>query len=302
MDELKYIWKDGKLVNWHDATTHVLSHGLHYGTSVFEGIRLYNSNNKTYIFRLDEHLKRFFYSAEAIGLKCPYSIDELKKAIINLCLENNISEGYIRPIMYYGYGSMGLNPDGAKISTVIAVWPWDAYLGDKAVSVKTSKFIRIHPESLVYDAKVGGHYVNSIIARMDVEKKGYDEALFLDYNGDVAEGPVENIFYVKNGKVYTAETGNILPGLTRQSVFEICKKELNLELIEDKISLEDLYKADEAFFTGTAIEVQPISSVDDKKIGDGKSGEVTKKIQEIYSNIVHGENEDYNKWLTRVEK
>lgn len=302
MNETKYIWQNGKIVKWKDAKVHVLSHGLHYGTSVFEGIRLYKiGKNKSAIFRLDEHIDRLFYSAKVLEMKIPYSKKDFKKAIIETCAVNKVPEGYIRPIIFYGYGKMSLHPFGADLEIAIALWPWGSYLSKETIDIMTSKIMRNHPNSLIPDAKVSGHYVNSILSTLEITKAGFDEAILLDYKGNVAEGPGENIFYVKNKKIFTVKTGNILPGITRDSVIIICKKELGIDVIEKDIKLKDLSSAEELFFTGTAAEIQPIASIDRKKINNGKIGETTKKIQTLYMDIVHGNNPKYNKWLSEVK-
>ena len=302
MDETRYIWKDGKLIDWHEAETHVLAHSLHYGAGVFEGVRFYKTEEGTAVFRLKEHLERLFYSAKAISMTIPFSKEELISAVKELIKENNLEHGYIRPIAYFGYGKMGLNPTGAPVNTVIAAWPWGAYLGDKPVRVKVSKFIRIHPASTISDAKITGHYVNSILASQEVHAAGYDEALFLDYCGKVAEGPGENIFMVKDNKLITPAKGSILLGITRASVIALAQQELGLEVIEKDLDLEELQEADEAFFTGTAAEVTAISEINEKKIKDGKLGPVTKKIKELFLEVVAGKVKKYASWLTFVNE
>ncbi len=297
MDTTDYIWVNGEFVAWEDAQVHILSHGLHYGSGLFEGVRFYDTKKGPAIFRLKEHTDRFFYSASALAMDLPYEKDELNKAQIDLINKNNVSDGYIRPVAFYGAGKMGLNPTGAPVDVAIACWPWGKYLGDEQLRVKTSKYIRIHPQSTVADAKIAGHYVNSILASLEVHKKGYHEALLLDFEGNIAEGPGENFFMVKDGKIYTPPLGKILKGITRASIFELAKNE-GIEITEKSITLEEAYSADELFFTGTAAEISAISELDDNKIADGKEGKITSMLREKFMNIVHGEDEKYLHWLT----
>jgi branched-chain amino acid aminotransferase len=295
----KKIWLNGKLVDWNKAAIHVLAHGLHYGSAVFEGIRFYDAGKSPAIFQLTAHTKRLFYSAKAIGMKIPFAEAEINKAIIQTVKVNKVKSGYIRPLAFYDYGKMGLNPTGAPVSLAIACWPWGSYLGGKPIRVKTSKYIRIHPDSLVADAKVSGHYVNSILASLEIQKAKVDEALFLDYKGNLAEGPGENLFFVKKGIIYTPKLGSILAGITRNSVMQIAR-DLKIPVKEGSYKLRDLYSADEAFFSGTAAEIQPIGILDGKKIHDGKTGKITAQIREIYMDAVAGKVSRYQKWLTKV--
>lgn len=293
MEQTEFIWFNGKLVKWNEAKVHVLTHALHYGSGVFEGIRIYKTPRGAAVFRLKEHIERLFDSADSINMKIPYSQEEIIKAIKETIKANNLEEGYIRPIAFFGYGKMGLDPFGAEINVAIAVWPWPAYIGDSA-KVKTSSFIRIHPKSLKADKKVCGHYINSILASLEAKKQGYDEALLLDFEGNVAEGPGENIFLVKNGKIKTpALGGQILPGITRDSVIKIAK-DMNIEVEEGEVKLDELKEADELFFTGTAAELTPIIKLDDKEF---KIGEITEKLKKKFLQVVHGENEEYFSWL-----
>ncbi|MDD3066449.1 MAG: branched-chain amino acid transaminase [Candidatus Gracilibacteria bacterium] len=293
------IWMNGKLVDWNKAAIHVLAHGLHYGSAVFEGIRFYDTGKSPAIFQLAAHTKRLFYSAKAIGMKIPFSEAEVNAAILQVVKVNKVKSGYIRPLAFYDYGKMGLNPVGAPVSLAIACWPWGSYLGGKPISVKTSRFIRIHPKSLVADAKVAGHYVNSILASLDIQKSKADEALFLDYKGNLAEGPGENLFFMKKGILHTPKLGSILAGITRNSVMQIAR-DLKIPVKEGSYKLRDLATADEAFFSGTAAEIQPIGILDGKKIHDGKTGKVTAQILEIYMDAVAGKVPRYQKWLTKV--
>ncbi len=297
MEKTEKIWFNGSFVNWEDAKIHVLSHALHYGSGVFEGIRFYKTKNGRAIFRLKEHVDRLFTSAESLFMKIPYTKEEIFNAIKETVKINIAEEGYIRPIIFYGYGKMGINPEGAELNIAIAEWPWDSYLGDKPIKVKISDFIRIHPKSLKPDKKVTGHYVNSILANMDAKSKGYDESLLLDYNGNISEGPGENFFIVKNNVIKTTHLGGIIPGITRASIIEIAGN-LGYPVTEGNILRKDLEDADEAFFTGTAAEVTLISLVDNKKFS---SHEISSKLKNDYMDIVKGKNPKYVKWLTIVD-
>ena len=300
METTEKIWMDGKMVDWDKAKTHVLTHTLHYGAGVFEGIRFYKTDKGPAVFRLKEHIKRFFKSASDINMEPTFTQEDIIKAIINTIKINKLESGYVRPIMYYGYGKMGLTPEGAPTNIAIAVWPWTPYLGDAAIKVKISKYIRIHPDSTKADSKICGHYVNSMFAHLEAKKAGYDEALLLDYKGNIAEGPVENIFTVENNALITPKPGNILLGITRDSIIKVAS-DLGIEVKEEDISPERLNKADEAFLTGTAIEVTPISKVNEQLIGDGKPGKITNMLKKKYLDIVHGKDEKYLDWLSFVE-
>jgi branched-chain amino acid aminotransferase len=300
MEKVEKIWMNGSFVDWKEANVHILSHALHYGTGVFEGIRFYKTSKGSAVFRLTDHVKRLFSSGKVLGLIPSHSQSEIEKAIQDTIKVNKIEHGYIRPILFYGYGKMGLNPEGADISLAIAVWMWGKYLGKEKVKVSVSKYIRIHPDSTNTHAKITGHYVNSILSNMEATKKGYDEALLLDYNGDIAEGPGENIFMVEKGMILTPPGNNILPGITRSSIMEIAS-ELGLETKEETISYKRLIMADELFFTGTAAEITPIYKIDDWVIGNGEIGLVTRRLMEKFSNIVTGQDSKYEKWLTYVD-
>lgn len=300
IEELKKIWMNGELVDWKEAKIHVLTHTLHYGSGVFEGIRAYQTNKGTAVFRLSEHIARLFYSASALGIEIPFSQEEIEEAILKTIRVNEIKECYVRPLVFCGYGVMGLNFKGAPIEVAIAVWPWGAYLGgEKAIKIKISKYIRIHPQSTVADAKICGHYVNSILASLEAKKAGFDESLFLDFNGKVAEGPGENIFMIKDGKLFTPKQGSILPGLTRSSVEKIAH-DLGLKTEQKEITVEELKSADEAFFSGTAVEIQPIGSIDDTVIGKGGVGEITTQIKNVYEQAIRGQDKRYLEWLSFV--
>ena len=298
MEKTKYIWFNGKFVRWQQAKIHILTHALHYGSGVFEGIRCYKTKNGPAVFRLKEHIERLFNSAKFLEMKIPFSKREIQKAILELIKLNKVEECYIRPIVFYGYGKMGLNPKGANIDCAVILWPWGKYLKDK-VKVKISKFIRLHPKSVISSAKVCGYYVNSIFATFDAEKDKFDESILLDYRGFVAEGPGENIFIVKNKKLLTPKLGSILPGITRDSIIRIAK-DLKIKVIEKDISVKELKNCDEAFFTGTAAEITPIYQIDEKIINKGEVGEMTKILQEKFYQIVHGEDKKYKNWLTYV--
>ena len=299
MDATKYIWMNDKLVNWDEAKVHVLTHSLHYGSAVFEGIRCYNTSKGKAIFRLNDHIKRLVKSANFLKMNIPYSNEILLNAVVKTVQANEVSECYIRPIIYYGYGVMGLNPSKAPVDVSIAVWPWNNYLGDNPSKVMASSYIRIHPDSTNVKAKVSGHYVNSIIANLEAKDKGFDEALLLDYMDHVAEGPGENIFIVKDNVIYTPELGSILPGITRKTIVRLAK-DLGYDVVKTELELIDVIDADEVFFTGTAAEIHPIIQVDDTAINNSKIGEVTIKLKKMYSDVVHGKLDSYNYWLTYI--
>ena len=299
MLETKYIWMDGKLTEWKDAKVHVLTHSLHYGSGVFEGIRYYSTDNGSAVFRLSDHISRFFNSANVINMQIPFSEEEIVAAVIETVKINEIKAGYIRPIAFFGYGKMGLKPKGAPVNVSIAVWPWETYLGANPVKIKTSSFIRIHQKSSSTESKITGNYINSILASVEATSSGYDEALLLDFAGKIAEGPGENIFIVRNGALYTPPIGNILPGITRDTVITLAG-DADYEVHETPLTLEDIYDADEAFFTGTAAEIASIAEVDDVALKNS-NGTVTNKIRESYLDVVKGKNGDYENWLSFVE-
>lgn len=299
MEKVPYIWMDGRLIKWDDAKIHVLTHALHYGSGVFEGIRFYDTQKGPAIFRLSDHLDRLFFSAKTLSMKIPYTKKELATASRLLIQKNKVREGYLRPIAYFGYGKMGLSPIGAPVNVALAAWPWGAYLGHDMVRVKISKFMRIHPKSSETKAKICGHYVNSILASLEARGAGCDEAILLDFEGNVAEGPGENIFMVKNDEIFTPKEGSILPGITRDSIKKLAKK-FKMGFYEKKISVKELLKADELFFTGTAAEITGISHIDGTRIADGKMGKVTRRLREVYQEVVHGRMEEYAEWLEYV--
>ncbi len=300
MQQTKEIWHNGAFVAWEDAKVHVLTHALHYGDSVFEGIRAYKTSRGAAVFRLKEHLERLFYSASVIGITIPYTVEQLTEATTQLLKRCNLEQGYIRPIAFNGYGVMGLNPKGSPVDVVIACWPWGKYLPHEMVDIKSSKYIRIHPKSTVSDAKIGGHYVNSILAVQELQGTKYHEALFLDLDGNIAEGPGENFFMIKEGKLITPPLGTILAGITRETVIQFAKRH-NIPVVERTISLDEAFKCDEAFFTGTAAEVSPIRSINDTVLGNGELGPITKKIKDAYLKMVTGEDAEFIHFLTFVE-
>jgi branched-chain amino acid aminotransferase len=304
MDAVDFIWLNGKFVGWEDAKVHFLTHALHYGSAVFEGIRCYDTAKGPAVFRLRDHLKRLFYSAEVLGMRVPFAEKELYNVTLELVGKNRLRECYIRPLVYYGYGQQGLNPLGASVGVGIAAWPWGAYLGEEGVKngirMKISGWIRPPTNIMPTNAKVSGNYVNSILAKVDAVESGYDEAILLDLDGNIAECTGENLFIVKDNVLITPPTDNTLRGITRDSIIRIA---LDFEIrVEERLfNREKLYAADEAFLTGTAAEVTPIMEVDGKQIGKGKPGNVTKKLQAKYYDAVHGKAAEYEKWLDYVE-
>ncbi|MFA6393846.1 MAG: branched-chain amino acid transaminase [Patescibacteria group bacterium] len=299
MQSTKYIWQNGEMKLWEEVKVHVLSHSIHYGSGVFEGIRAYETEKGPVIFRLGEHIDRLYYSAGAIKMKMPWTKEEFKNAVIETVRINELKQGYIRPLIYYGYGELRISPLGCPVEAIIAAWPWGKYLSADPIKVKVADYIRIHPKSSVTDAKICGHYVNSILSFLQVNSEGYDEALLLDFNGNIAEGPGENFFLAKEGKLVTPLLGNILAGITRQSIIELAR-DLGYETEERIVLLEEALAADECFFTGTAAEVTPIGSINGQLIANGKIGAITGKLNEEFMRIVAGENEKYSKWLTYV--
>tara|TARA_B100000959_G_scaffold287499_1_gene373133 strand:+ start:265971 stop:266945 length:975 start_codon:yes stop_codon:yes gene_type:complete len=294
------IWIDGNLVGWNQATVHVLTHTLHYGYGVFEGIRMYNTDNGPAVFRLEEHLIRLFRSAKILGIEIPFRKEDIFRATLETVRANNMEECYIRPLVFLGDDKRGLNCQGAKVHVAIAVWPWGAYLGDEALSngikVKVSSFTRHHHNIFMTKAKVCGAYVNSIMAKMEAVKDGYDEALMLDPNGNVAEGSGENIFIVRNGKIKTPPVSAILDGITRDSIISLAS-EMDTVVEEQYFSRDEVYIADEAFFTGTAAELTPINSLDNRIIGKGNVGPITKKLQTMFFEALRGKSKKHKNWL-----
>jgi branched-chain amino acid aminotransferase len=298
-----WIWYDGKLVPWREATTHVLTHSLHYGLAVFEGVRAYKTAQGTAIFRLREHTERLFNSAHIYMMKLPYDRETLMEAQKEVVRENQLASCYVRPIAFYGSEKMGVSPKGAKVHVAIAAWPWGAYLGaeglEKGIRVKTSSFARHHVNVSMCRAKYSGTYANSILANAEATEHGYDEGLLLDVDGFVAEGAGENLFVVKKGRIYEPELTSALIGITRETVIELAAG-LGYEVTAKRMTRDDLYIADEAFFTGTAAEVTPIRELDGRQIGSGRRGPITSKIQKAFFDVVNGKDKKHRDWLTPV--
>lgn len=291
-----YVWMDGRLVAEENASVHVLSHTLHYGLGVFEGIRFYSTPNGPAVFMLEQHVERMFDGAKAAYMALKYTQEEVCQAIIDTIRANGIAEGYVRPIMFYGRGNLALQTKGLPVHCCVAVWPWGLYLGGEGVRVRTSPYMRVHPSTTRADAKLCGNYVNGIFASMEAKAAGFDEALLLDYRGNVAEGSGQNVFIAKDGYLSTPSLGNILPGITRQCVIEVAR-EMGYSVAEKELTIEEMKGADEAFFTGTATEVCPISQLDETKYGEPA---IARRIQERFSRIVRGEEPRYKGWLTYV--
>jgi branched-chain amino acid aminotransferase len=302
IQEGKYIWRNGELVAWADATTHVLSHALHYGTAVFEGIRCYENDNGSAVFRLTDHMKRLVRSAHMILMPLPYTAEELTEAALATIRENELKSCYIRPIAYRGYGAVGVNPRSAPIDVVIAVWPWDAYLGSTAleqgIAVGISSWRQRSVNAIPGTVKSSASYLNSGLANMEAQDHGYVEAILLNEAGYVAEGSGENIFVVRDGVISTPPLSDgVLEGLTRNSIIQIAR-DLGYTVLERSLVRTDLYVADEVFFTGTAAELTPIHSVDNREIG--KPGPITKELQAKFFDVVCGKAPEYDEWLDRV--
>ena len=298
-----FIWYDGKLVPWREATTHVLTHSLHYGLAVFEGVRAYNTEIGTAIFRLKEHTDRLFNSAHIYMMKMPYGREEIMEAQLEVVRANKLESCYLRPIAFFGSEKMGISTRGASVHVAIAAWPWGAYLGEdglkRGIRVKTSSFSRHHVNVSMCRAKYSGTYANSILANMEATEQGYDEALLLDVDGFVAEGAGENLFVIKDNKIYEPEIASALVGITRASVIDIAA-ELGYTVVSKRLTRDDIYTADEAFFTGTAAEVTPIRELDGRLIGTGSRGPITEKIQARFFDAVNGRAPEYHHWLTRI--
>jgi branched-chain amino acid aminotransferase len=302
MEKEKKIWLDGKMVPWDKAQVHVLTHTLHYGLGVFEGIRCYScTDGRSAIFRLPEHVERLFDSARAMEMDIPFSPQEIREACCRILKVNGMKDGYIRPLVFIGDGVMGVHPMNNPIRVSIIAWKWGAYLGDeglkKGIRVKVSSYTRHHVNVMMTKTKTCGNYVNSILAKREVIRDGYDEAIMLDTAGYVSEASGENIFLVKRGRIKTPSLTSILPGITRDSVLKIAR-DLGVEVVEQRFTRDELYLADEAFFSGTAAEITPIREVDNRRIGEGRPGPITRKIQESYFRAVKGEAEGYRSWLT----
>ena len=302
------IWMDGELVDWRDAKIHVLSHTLHYGCGAFEGVRAYKTAEGTAIFRLAEHTERLFNSAKILRMKIPFSQEQLNEAQKQVVRENKLESCYLRPLIWIGSEKLGVSPKGNRIHAMVAAWSWGAYLGEegmkRGIRVKTSSYTRHHVNITMTQAKTVSNYTNSILANMEALDDGYDEALLLDASGFVSEGAGENIFVVKGGVVYTPDlSAGALNGITRNTILHVCK-DLGLELVQKRITRDEVYIADEAFFTGTAAEVTPIRELDRIEIGNrgdgGSRGPITEKIQAAFFDIVNGKNPKYAHWLTKV--
>ena len=301
MQATDYIWFDGKLVPWKEANVHVLTHSLHYGSAVFEGIRAYAcSDGSSAVFRLQEHAQRLINSGKILRLEIPYTAQQIAQGILDTLKANKMSAAYIRPLSFVGYGEMGVYPGDNPVHTIIAVWSWGAYLGpealEKGISVKTSSFARSHVNTSMSKAKAAGNYINSILAKIEAKEDGYDEAVMLDTNGFVSEATGENIFIVRDGIVKTTPWTSILGGITRDSVMHLAR-DLGYTVEEQQFTRDEFYIADEAFFTGTAAEITPIRALDHRVIGQGKAGAVTKHLQQEFFKIVKGENSKYSSWL-----
>ncbi len=298
------IWMDGELVDWRDAKIHVLTHTLHYGCGAFEGVRAYQTDKGTAIFRLREHTERLFNSAKILRMKLPFTIEQVEEAQKQVVRENHLASCYLRPLTWIGSEKLGVSPKGNKIHLMVAAWAWGAYLGEeglkRGIRVKTSSYTRHHVNITMTQAKTVSNYTNSILANMEATDDGYDEALLLDASGFVSEGAGENLFVIKNGVVYTPDlSAGALNGITRNTIFHICQ-DLGLKLVEKRITRDEVYIADEAFFTGTAAEVTPIRELDRIEIGIGSRGPITEKIQSAFFDIVNGRNPRYAHWLTLV--
>ena len=301
VQKMEKIWMDGRLIPWDEAKVHVLTHTLHYGLGIFEGIRCYLCDDgRSTVFRLREHIDRFFDSAHIGALKMPYSKKEIGEACKETLRANGLKAGYIRPLAFIGEGVMGVYPGDNPIQVAIITWSWGAYLGEEAIEkgirAKFSSYTRHHVNVMMTKAKISGNYVNSVLAKREVMKLGYEEAMMLDTEGYVSEGSGENIFIVRNGVIKTTPLTSILSGITRDSVIQIAKSR-KIPIVEEKFTRDELYTAQEAFFTGTAAEITPIREVDDRQIGEGKPGPVTKELQAVFFDIVKGKNPEFKEWL-----
>lgn len=297
------IWMNGAFVGWKDASVHILTHSLHYGLAAFEGIRCYKGANGSAIFRLREHIDRLFESAHIAQMEIPYSKKQLADAVVETVRLNRLEACYIRPLVYIGYGEMGLYPGGNPVGVAIAAWQWGTYLGEEALTrgirAKVSSFTRHHVNAAMTRAKISGTYVNSILAKREVKAMGCDEAIMLDTEGYVAEGTGENIFIARNGVLKTTPLTSILEGITRNSVMQLAR-ERNIPVVEERFTRDALYVAEEVFLTGTAAEITPVREVDDRRVGTGEPGPLTKDLQKIFFEIVRGEDRAHESWLTRL--
>jgi len=304
MKESEFIWMNGSVAPWKESNTHFLSHALHYGSAVFEGIRCYNTKNGPAIFRLNEHIARLFNSAKIFGMQIPYTQEEIISATKEMIALNKLSEGYIRPLAYYSEGGLGFDVTNQKVDVGVAAWEWGAMLGAKSVtegiSVKISPFFRPSSDCMPVNAKVSGNYANSIMAKMDAIRDGYTDVIMTDRHGFVAECSAENFFAIKNNTLYTPNTNNCLDGITRKSIIQLAKDN-NFKVVEENITPEKVFTMDECFACGTAAEIVPITSINRKQIGNGVRGKNTQFLQQEYQKAIHGENEKYSNWLTLVK-
>ncbi|MDD9805552.1 MAG: branched-chain amino acid transaminase [Gammaproteobacteria bacterium] len=304
MDERDgWIWFDGEFVPWREAKVHVLTHTLHYGTGVFEGVRAYRTDNGTAIFRLKDHTRRLFDSAAIVGIRMPFTPDELNAAQREAVKKNGLDSAYLRPMVFYGAEGMGLRADNLKVHCIVAVWQWGTYLGEeniqRGIRVKTSSFARYHVNTAMCKAKANGHYINSMLALQEALAAGCDEALMLDTDGYVAEGSGENVFIVADGVIHTPDLNATLNGITRRTVLQLAKDE-GLEVVERRITRDEVYIADECFMTGTAAEVTPVRELDGRVIGGGGRGPVTERLQSLFFDVVHGRDNSHPEWLDFV--
>lgn len=297
------IWLDGEMVPWREAKTHVLTHTLHYGMGVFEGVRAYPTAKGTAIFRLEEHTRRLFNSAHILGMPMRWDQETINQAQRDVVRENGLESAYIRPMCFYGSEGMGLRADNLQVHCMVAAWSWGAYLGEdnmrNGIRIKVSSFTRHHVNTTMCRAKANGSYMNSMMALQEALRDGYDEALLLDASGFVMEGSGENIFIVRDGVLYTPDLTSALDGITRRTVMTLCE-EIGLKVVEKRITRDEVYIADEAFFTGTAAEVTPIREIDGRAIGSGTRGPITERLQTLYFDQVHGRREEHPEWLALV--
>ena len=305
MEQADLIWHNGELVAWEDAKVHVLTHGLHYGTGVFEGERAYDTDHGPAIFRHRDHLDRLFKSAELYYMPIPYSLEELRGATHELMRANELRECYIRPLVFRGYGQMGLFPLDAPVEVMIAAWPWGAYLGEEGkrqgIRAKVSSWRRISHDSLIPHAKASGQYLNSVLAKIEASKAGYAEAILLDSHGYVCEGSGENIYVVRDGVILTPpQTASILDGINRKSVLRIAR-DLGFEVLERDLARAELYLAEEVFMSGTAAELVPVREIDDHLVGTGEPGAITRELQRVFDDALHGRDPRYLEWLDVVQ-
>ncbi len=295
-----FIWMDGEWLDWREAKVHVLTHTLHYGMGAFEGVRAYETANGPAIFRLEEHTQRLFNSTRILEMKIPYDADTLNQAQREVITKNNLKSAYIRPMCFYGSEGMGLRADNLKVHTIIAAWEWGAYLGEdnmkNGIRIRTSSYVRHPAHPSLSGAKTNGNYINSMMALKEALDYGFDEALMLDIDGYVSEGSGENIFIIKDGVIYTPHLTSALPGITRDTIITLSSS-LGYEVVEKKLSCDDIYTSDEAFFTGTAAEVTPIRDLDGNQIGEGARGPITEKLQSLYFDCVHGRHPDFLNWI-----